>query len=453
MAIFWANLLSLSILLVFMRSRWLRTRSVIDPGILFAANLMVLYPIRGLTLYLCRDTVPPNYPELLLSSNLEHSSWLAALGCVGFVCGYALVIGRRKLALLRAETRKTQSDDLLVCWSFFVASLIGMAFKIATGDYISYLTSHTRIVTLSQIGTLLTDLQWPAFIGAWVLWFRGERKPGFVAFFVCIQCVVIPFQFIQGSKTFLSLLVVSIVLAYYWSRARLPKFTALAAIVFVAFFVFPYVQTFREFINTKYGRIPTWSALDFQGFKAYSDDDSDSPKENLISVSSRYGGIDELYNITQVVPTLLPYRLGSEYSAFFVNLVPRALWPEKPVFSRGAAYGTALNTITSVTPFPFGEAYWDLGLPGLLLSMTLWGMCLAGLARGYERLYQNPHLSFFIGIYFLSQLYWITGGESSMPVTISGIPQQTALLLSVYLVLRSLRPSQQRERLPLRGAA
>src|SRR6185437_3416036 len=108
-------------------------------------------------------------------------------------------------------------------------------------------------------------------------------------------------------------------------------------------------------------------------------------------VSSRYGGLDELYNITQVIPSLLPYRFGTEYSAFFVNLVPRAFWPEKPIFSRGATYGAALNTITSVTPFPFGEAYWDLGATGLLLSMALWGICLAGMVRGYETLYKNPN--------------------------------------------------------------
>jgi hypothetical protein len=317
--------------------------------------------------------------------------------------------------------------------------LIGVAYKIATGDYISYLMSDTAVPALSHIGTMLTELQWPAYIGGWVLWFRGMRNPGFVTLFVCMQCVIVPYQFIQGSKTFLSLLLVSIVLAYYWSRGKLPKVAVLAAVAVVTFFIFPYVHAFREFVNQKYGKIPSVSALDFRGFKSYADDESPSGEEKLLAVSSRYGGIDELYNITLVVPTLLPYRFGSEYISFFVNLAPRAAWPEKPVFSRGAIYGKALNTITSVTPFPFGEAYWDMGIAGLLLSMVLWGVCLAAMVRGYERFYNKPGLSFFIGIYFLSQIYWIAGGESSMPVVISGLPQQFALLGFLYLVMRSFK--------------
>jgi hypothetical protein len=288
---------------------------------------------------------------------------------------------------------------------------------------------------------MLTELQWPAYIGVWVLWFRGKRKPGFVALFICMQCVVIPYQFIQGSKTFLSLLLVSIVLAYYWSRSRLPKIMALAGAAAVMLFVFPYVHTFREFINQKYGGIPALSAFDFRGFGSYSKDESSSVQDKVLDVSARYGGIDELYNITQVVPRLLPYQYGTEYAAFLINLVPRFMWRDKPVFSRGAVYGAALNTITAITPFPFGEAYWDMGVPGLLVSMILWGVCLGAMVRGYERFYNKPGLSFFMGIYFLSQIYWIAGGESSMAAVISGLPQQVALLWFLYVVRCSLKPN------------
>ncbi len=456
MATAWPNLLSIFILLAFVRYRWLRTRSLIEPGILFAGNLILLYPVRALVLLLWSDIAIPNYLGISLGSNLEQSSWLAVLGCVGFVCGYSLVTRRLELTILHGSSAAANSDDVLICVLFFAASLIGITYKIVTGDYMSYLVSVRAIPALSHIGTMLTDLQWPAYIGVWVLWFRGLRKPGFVTLFLCVQCVIVPFQFIQGSKTFLSLLLVSIVLAYYWSYRKLPKATVLAGVAFVTFFVFPYVQTFRNFINEKYGNIPSISALDFRGFSSlYTEDQSSSAEDKLLAISARYGGVDELYSITQVVPRLLPYRFGSEYSAFFLNLIPRAIWPEKPVFSRGAVYGAALNTVTSVTPFPLGEAYWDMGVPGLVISMMFWGLCLGGILRGYEHFYQKTRRSLFIGLFFLSQIYWITGSESSMPDVISGIPQQLALLFFLYLLLRSSKPLRTRvwEPARLRGAA
>jgi hypothetical protein len=453
MAILWPNLLSLLILFAFIRQRWSRTHSLIEPGIVFATNLILLYPLRSLILKVCTGAAP-NYQDLLTGNNLERVSWLATLGCLGFVCGYLLTTKGRSLTILEGTARQLESDDVLVCFLFFLGSLLGITFKIVTGDYISYLLSDRAIPAVSHIASMLTDLQWPTYIGVWVLWFRGVRKPAFLALFASVQCVVVPFQFIQGSKTFLSLLIVSIVLAYYWVRAKLPKTTALAGLAFIALFVFPYVQSFREFINEKYGRIPNLSALDFRGFgSSYLDDTSSSAEDKLLAVSARYGGVDELYNVTQVIPRLLPYRYCNEYSAFFINLVPRAVWPDKPVYSRGAVYGAALNTITSVTPFPFGEAYWDFGVPGLLVSMMIWGFGLGGVVLLYERFYKKRGMSLFIGLYFLSQIYWITGSESYMPSAISSIPQQAALLWAVYMVLRALRPLPRIQTRKLRTAA
>ena len=129
-----------------------------------------------------------------------------------------------------------------------------------------------------------------------------------------------------------------------------------------------------------------------------------------------------------------------------MNLVPRALWPTKPIFSAGGEYGAALGTITSVTPFPVGEAYWDAGLVGLFVSMFVWGAVLATVIRVYLRLYELPRLQFFVGTYFLSQIYWLAGAETSMSAAVSGIPQQIVVLLTLYLFATCFRaptPEQQ----------
>src|SRR6266566_2254205 len=167
MSIVLANLLSLFVLIVFIRIRWVQTRSLIEPGIVFAANLIVLYPFRGLILFLYSDVVLPNYPGLFIADNLDQSSWLATLGCVGFVCGYLMILGRRELVIMRGAVRPVPFDGVLICFLFFLASLIGMAYKIETGDYMSYLMPQASVPELQHIGTMLTELQWPAYIGGW----------------------------------------------------------------------------------------------------------------------------------------------------------------------------------------------------------------------------------------------------------------------------------------------
>jgi hypothetical protein len=241
------------------------------------------------------------------------------------------------------------------------------------------------------------------------------------------------------------LLLLSVLFAYYWSRGKVPKITALASAAIIVLFVFPYVSSFRDLVNTRYQTIPDLSSLDLQEIRQLvlntadaESNESQTLQHRLYDVSFRYSGIDQLYKLTTMVPVVMPYRFGAGYIASLTALVPRVLWPEKPIYSRGAVYGAALGTITSITPFPVGEAYWDFGVTGVFISMIVWGACLAGLVRGYALLYNKPRLSFFGGIYFLSQIYWIAGGETSMPETVSLLPQQLAVLFVLYLLLRAL---------------
>lgn len=442
LSILLANVLSLCLLVVFIVSRWSRSRSLLEPGIVFAANLIVLYPVRGLVLLAFGDAALPDFPGSSAAENIEDASWLALLGCAGFCLGYKMLVGRRRLLILDGARRADRLDDVLVVLAFFVAALLGIGYKIATADYISFLISESRVSGLTQIGNLLASLQWPALIGAWVLWFRGHRYPWFLALFALVNVIVIPFQFIQGSKTFLSLIMVSIGIAYYWTRRELPKVLMLISLALIVTFVFPYVKHFREDLVRTHGGIPSITRLDANIVRSGPTGESledETLVDRLMQVSARYGGIDHLYGITQTVPDFLPFRYGTEYGAVVINLVPRLLWPDKPVFSRGADYGSALDTATSVTPFPIAEAYWDMGVPGAFLMMLLWGACLAAIVRGYAHFYMKPAASFFVALYFLSRIYWMAGGEASMPSVVAGLPQEMALLWVLYVGLRLIK--------------
>jgi hypothetical protein len=429
-----ANTLSLVVLSIFIAHRWRLTHSWLEPGMLFAANLVILYPVRAIAL-ISSEEFQPTYSELAETTNLEVISWMATVGCVSLVSGYLLFIPRRSITVLSGADWRLRGDDVAVCALFFVASLIGITYKLWTDDYVSFLISESRLEAFTQLGNLFAALQWPAFIAAWALWFRGLRSPGFVVLFCLIQIVIIPYQFVQGSKTYLSLLAVSIVIAHCWTKGRLPTLIATATVAFVALFVFPFVRDFRNSVIVENQTLDLRSVQQtIQNIDVYS---PTFLSDQAVAISSRYAGIDELFGVTQVVPSILPYRYGLPYVGTLLNVIPRAVWPTKPIFSAGREYGAALGTITSVTPFPVGEAYWDAGLVGLFVSMFVWGALLAVMIRGYLRLYELPRLQFFAGTYFLSQIYWIAGGETSMPAILSSIPQQIVILLTLYHTLRA----------------
>jgi hypothetical protein len=433
------NTMTIVLLSFFIFIRWKACRTILEPGIVFSINLILLYPVRAIVLYTFKYDGWPSYEDITYPDNIEVASWIALIGCIGYVSGYLFVIGQRKILILRKTAGqnlgKSNLSTLLVLFSL---SLIGVAYKVATNDYISYLLAEGRNTGFSQIATLLTSLQWPAFFGAWIIWFEGRRDKKFLALFSIIMLVVVPYQFLQGSKTFLSLLLVSVIISNYWATGKIPRFSIIVGVLLVSIYVFPYVHNFREYINSAYGKIPSISELSVKNIvemTAGKSEDSVEKAEGLMAISARYAGIDELYNLTQIVPNLLDHRYGLDYSAFFVNLIPRAVWPGKPIYSRGAEYGTSLGTITSVTPFPIGEAFWDFGKYGVFIMMAVWGGCLAGLLRGYDFYYKKNGKSQLVLFYFLYQIYWISGGETSMPMVLSGLPQQFVMLWAVSKII------------------
>lgn len=441
------SLLALTMTVVlggFMAFRYRAGGSILEPGIFFAANLLVLYPIRLVVLWLFQDDSFPSYFEVLEESALERAGLLALLATIAYVTGYLLVLRGKNVAILDSRRWRFGRKDVRLIWLFMLMSLIGTAYLVVTGDYISYLMAPDRNPALSQIAHLFSTFQWAGFIGVWILFLRRPRAPWVAFTLLIVVLLVVPYQFIQGSKTFLSLLVVSTVVAYVWERRRVPLLMTAASVAFVFLFVFPFVQQFRDYVNVEYGQIPAISKfrLDELGrLRLREGDEEGTLWSSVLKSSSRYAGIDELHNLDRMVPEYVDYRYGRDFLAIAYNVIPRALWPSKPQYSRGADYGAALGTVTSVTPFPFGEALWQLGVLGMMPMMALWGIALASIVRGIDWLCVRADSPLFVVALFLSQIYWIAGGESSLAGVLSGIPQLAVLYGAAYWIARRIAPN------------
>jgi hypothetical protein len=94
--------------------------------------------------------------------------------------------------------------------------------------------------------------------------------------------------------------------------------------------------------------------------------------------------IDQLYLLLRVIretPERVPYWYGKTFVSLPVMLVPRVLWPDKPVRGLGQQFGQAYGILgpmdftTSVNTPWLVELYANFGVVGVVAGMCIFGMC------------------------------------------------------------------------------
>lgn len=459
MALLLINTAVLALIVLFILRLHRKHGSFLQFGVLFAGQLAINYPLRILLLNTFPNASKPAYPGLTAYDTLLHLSTLETGGILAFCAVYYLVDSRsRHHAILNRSAIKVQRSDVGIIAVVFCVSVLGIAYKIATGDYISFLIGQNKNLALANIVDNLVMMGWIPFAAAWYLFFAHLlRQPARWLLFGITNLVILPYQIIQGSKTFLLLPILIIMVTYYYLRGRLPIVGLALSFCFAAFFVFPFVAGFRDYINSSYGTIPAFDQFDAQ--RAVSDVYRETGAQNIsagekfLEMLQRFNGADELYNMEHLVPKYMPYKHARDLIAVPLGLIPRAIWPSKPIFSAGAEYGSALGTITSVTPFPLGEMFWNFGKLGILLGMAVWGVVLALLMKLFDWLCRYAELRFFLVCCYLTQIYWMTTGEMSLAMLLASLPKQVIIYGGVYYVGRIVIQRKRRNaRIPHRTA-
>lgn len=161
-------------------------------------------------------------------------------------------------------------------------------------------------------------------------------------------------------------------LLHRMSRMRLLALSAVALFTFSI--VEPLVGYGRQEVALRHGELRAASLgerLTILG--RYFTDDSTSASNQEFQ-----GSLVRFSYIHSAAPAVAQYDSGQQGNslehAFYV-FIPRALWPDKPVFDMGANYTRMIDgTDTSSTWMGyFSEAYWNLGWLGVVLIMIALG--------------------------------------------------------------------------------
>ncbi len=144
-------------------------------------------------------------------------------------------------------------------------------------------------------------------------------------------------------------------------------------------------------------------------------------------------------------------RPGKSLGDFWAVMIPRVLWPGKPILTR---FGVELNTqyydvlgadhlqtSSSVAPTYSGEAYWNYGVSGVVLVSILLGLGIGWLTRCWQSAMMGRDPAFFLIAFPVA--IWVSFVESWLVATYLGeFIIFVAILLSSrvsFALLRSVK--------------
>jgi predicted small integral membrane protein len=160
--------------------------------------------------------------------------------------------------------------------------------------------------------------------------------------------------------------------------------------------------------------------------------------EATSSAAGRTDLIHQVAHIYSMTPSSVPYQYGTTYSYFAVALIPRVLWPDKPVAGNAnnfyaTTYGVTDEEGLKGTTFGvslLGESFINFGWFGVIFVMLFQGLVLGLLQFSFGETRSGPggqavFLAFFV--------FFLNGIGSSAEILFGNILQN--VLCSYVLLL------------------
>ncbi|MGH3345155.1 MAG: hypothetical protein ACRDPK_20255 [Carbonactinosporaceae bacterium] len=197
--------------------------------------------------------------------------------------------------------------------------------------------------------------------------------------------VEVAFGGLQGSKQTFALAVLAVLVPYGAVRGKTPLRFLITSVLIFLLLVLPFNVAYRESVTVESGRIapslavsgaPTVLSGVLEESRVYRDVMVDSST----TLVHRVREIDNVAIITQLTPSVIPYRNPWDLAAApVIGLIPRALWPGKPVITTGydftqEYYGGSSDMYTSSAVTPVGDLYRHGGWITLVIGMLLMGV-------------------------------------------------------------------------------
>jgi hypothetical protein len=380
-------------------------------------------------------TVTWSQPQNGVLSEIElpdvfRALWLVAVAMTAWAIGYHIGPGRLLsaraacgMASLSRRLRPEIRSDAAP-WILYGIGTCARLVTVATTGQLGYVGNGTFSAASYTEFLAALSLCAPLAVAAASLQVFREGKRSARKTLVILFAAEAVVGAASGGKESFVFAVLAAAIPYSAARRRLPRKTLAALVLFFLAVVIPFNQAYRAAVWGAEGRLTAGEGVaDAPG--VLHDALAGKDPFALLGASLTFLGqrISEIGNpaiILQRAPTQVPFASPVALVAGpAAGLVPRVLWPGKPV-QKGSQFGQEFfgTSATTATPDTMpGSLYWHGGWTPLIAGMLLLG-CAVRLLDGTLDVRTSPHAIFLLLLFFPH----IAGAEEDWNSLMASVP-------------------------------
>lgn len=358
---------------------------------------------------------------------------VAGASLLPWVVGYLVGPGPVVRRVVAASVRRLLPEGPLrlrtphVALALYALGWVGRLLRLATGRYAYLGDPSAGVVSASGFAQPLALLElfarFALIVAAIdVVWSRGRRSRRALTIMIAVELAV---GLYGGMKSEFVLTIAPLLVVATASKRRLPvRWIVAASIAFL--FLLSFNAQYRSQVRTSSYALSLSDAVPLVPHLLVQTVVTSSPRSLLVDGPAKLGGrlreIDNIAIILQKTPSTIPHAgIRPIVFAPVIGVVPRLLWPAKPLLLTGydfaqEYYGlTGLYTSSAVTVV--GDLYRHAGFPAVALGMLL----LGGACRLVDD-ELHPARDLRLAVLFVPLFATLTNVEAGVVAAIAGLP-------------------------------
>lgn len=307
---------------------------------------------------------------------------------------------------------------------------IFLAYMQSRGGVVSHLLSWARGRNVELAGEFYWQILIQSGLIACLLWFAIDRKVFLQPLFWGCTGISFITTFLSGGSRSSVIFIVMMALLVWILRERQVDPVKIVTIAVIGLLLFGALGNFRN--STATGEVD-WKVL--IGASTGTESDTSAIASGLDEAAMRGTVVAGVFPILALVPQQVNFLYGSSYLAVLTLPIPKGLWPEKPGLIPGMVGETFYGMDVGMPPGALGEAYWNFGIPGILIVFFLFGLFGQWLAATFRQYAAQP-----VAIVLYVITLFVLSEPSSMTVVMwltTLLPAMIFLLSIGVLSLRS----------------
>jgi hypothetical protein len=386
--------------------------------------------------------------------SILRALWLVAIGMTFWAIGYSIGgpvwlrrFADRGVTALRSRRRSTVRGPLTP-WVLYA---IGMAARIITAittgrfGYVGNPASANTATGYQQILVYAGDFC-PLAVCAAALQVYRERLASARITLAVLFIIEVTFGALEGGKGSFITAVLAMAMPLSAARCRMPKKAMIAAAVIFFIAVIPFNSVYRQEVRDGPALLSTSQAIN--GAPTILTQQLNSQRGLLANFSGswdyllqRLQEIEGPAIILQRTPAQIPFVSFTQLlDGPLLEIVPRAIWPSKPIINTGYDFSSQYydtSSYTAAAMSPVGDLYRHGGWLAVMAGMLVLGCCVRMLDDVLD-IRANPHAIFLLLLLIPS----VVEAEGSWVSLVAGMP--VTVLIGMVAVAITFRKTSAR---------